>query len=86
MPAPTWCSECGLVRKMIWRNERSLYWNNCSLCHKKILSMYGGDSEFPVYCHNCWISDGWDPLIYGVEYNFDIVVCPYTLTLMPPIA
>ncbi|NVN97437.1 hypothetical protein HXX01_04405, partial [Candidatus Nomurabacteria bacterium] len=25
VPAPTWCPDCRMIRKMVWRNERTLY-------------------------------------------------------------
>ena len=70
VPPPTWCPECKLMRKMIWRNERSLYRRTCNLCKKEILAIYPSKTLFPVYCHECWWSDKWDALDYGMEYNF----------------
>lgn len=70
VPAPTWCPECRLIRRFAWRNERSLYKRTCGLCNKDIISMYHKDNPFPVYCHDCWYSDKWDPLAYGVPYDF----------------
>ncbi|MFA5797921.1 MAG: hypothetical protein WC916_07895 [Candidatus Woesearchaeota archaeon] len=71
VPTPTWCPKCSIVKKMTWRNERSLYWRNCNLCGKKTLSMYVKEDLFSVYCHECWISDKWDPLAYGIGYSFE---------------
>jgi hypothetical protein len=34
--------------------------------------MYKADADFPVYCHDCWWSDKWNPLDYGRNYNFNI--------------
>ena len=34
--------------------------------------MYKADAIFPVYCHECWWGDGWNPLAYGRDYNFDV--------------
>ncbi|KKT00344.1 MAG: hypothetical protein UV76_C0011G0016 [Candidatus Nomurabacteria bacterium GW2011_GWA2_43_15] len=33
--------------------------------------MYPAGTKFPVYCHDCWWSDKWDPLSYGRDYNFN---------------
>ena len=71
VPAPTWCPECRLVRRMMFRNERSLYKRKCDLCQKDIFSMYPAEASFPVYCHNCWWSDKWDPMTYGRDYEWD---------------
>ncbi|KKT18758.1 MAG: hypothetical protein UW07_C0002G0016 [Candidatus Nomurabacteria bacterium GW2011_GWF2_43_8] len=70
VPPPTFCSECRLIRRLCWRNERSLYKRTCNLCHKRIISMYDKDVSFPVYCPECWKSDAWDPLQYGQDYDF----------------
>jgi hypothetical protein len=72
MPPPTFCPPCRLARKLIWRNERSLYKRQCDLCKKNVVSMYKADTPFPVYCHDCWWSDKWDSLDYGREYDFNI--------------
>src|SRR3989339_1282894 len=71
VPPPTFCPECRLVRKMVFRNERSLYKRKCDLCQKDAFSMYPAGTKFPVYCHDCWWSDKWDPLSYGRDYNFN---------------
>lgn len=70
VPPPTWCPECRWKRRMVWRNERSLFWRKCDLCHKTTLSMYREDFPHPVYCHECFLSDNWDPLIYGREIDW----------------
>ncbi|MDO8574521.1 MAG: hypothetical protein Q7R86_02750 [bacterium] len=70
VPPPTFCPECRLQRRLAFRNERSLYKRKCDLCHKDIISMYADSTPFPVYCHNCWFSDQWDPRDYGQDYDF----------------
>ena len=70
VPPPTFCPECRLQRRLAFRNERNLYHHQCGLCKKPIVSMYSPDKPFPVYCHDCWWSDGWDPMEYGQEYDF----------------
>ncbi|MEK7113499.1 MAG: hypothetical protein AAB873_01590 [Patescibacteria group bacterium] len=71
VPPPTFCPQCRLVRRLIWRNERSLYKRACDMCKKKIISMYDDNKViFPVYCKECWKSDAWDPISYGREYDF----------------
>jgi len=70
VPPPTFCPECRMVRRMNWRNERNLYHRNCDSCNKAIISNYSTHGSFPVYCHECWISDKWDPLMYAKEINW----------------
>ncbi len=70
VPPPTFCPECRLIRRLAWRNERSLYNRECSLCKKKIVSIYNEELSMPVYCEKCWWGDGWDSTEYGAEYDF----------------
>jgi len=70
VPAPTFCPECRMQRRMSWRNERFLYKHECGLCKKPIISIYKPQSSYTVYCHKCFRSDAWDPLSYGKEYDF----------------
>lgn len=70
VPPPTFCPECRLVRRYAWRNERSLYKAKCDNCSKDIFSGYAPERTFPVFCHDCWYSDAWDPLAFGRDYDF----------------
>jgi hypothetical protein len=70
VPSPTFCSKCRFARRLAWRNERSLYKRPCDLCNKNIISMYKANTPFPVYCHDCWWGDNWDPTEYGKDYDF----------------
>lgn len=70
VPPPTFCPDCRLQRRMTWRNERALYKRQCDLCQKAIFAMYPAKTPFPVYCHDCWFSDKWDPMRYGRDYDF----------------
>ncbi|MDD5146827.1 MAG: hypothetical protein PHN39_03785 [Candidatus Pacebacteria bacterium] len=70
VPPPTWCPECRLMRRVTWRNERSLYKRKCDLCGSSIISIYHPDSYVRVYCPKCWWSDNWDQSIAGRDYNF----------------
>lgn len=70
VPAPTFCPHCRFVRRMIWRNERSLYKRSCSLCYKNIISMYDEKVPFPVFCPECYKSDKWEASDYNKDYDF----------------
>ncbi len=70
VPPPTFCPECRRIRRMIWRNIRSLFKRECGLCEKSLISMYSDDT--PVYCAACFFSDKWDQYSYGQEYDFSI--------------
>ncbi|MBI3458912.1 hypothetical protein HY061_01470, partial [Candidatus Azambacteria bacterium] len=70
VPAPIWCPECRLIRRMIWRNETSLYAGRlCVQCQKSIISIYNPKSTYVVYCHDCYNSDSWDPKEYALDYD-----------------
>lgn len=73
VPSPTFCPECRLIRRMCWRNVRSLYRRNCNLCQKVLFSMYSDDGA-PVMCVECWNGDDWD--IYqnnqDIDWNKDL--------------
>ncbi|MCX6753762.1 MAG: hypothetical protein NTV03_01770 [Candidatus Nomurabacteria bacterium] len=69
VPAPTFCPECRLQRRVSLRNERAFYHRNCDLCKEKIISVFN-DKNLKVYCQGCWASDQWDSSSYAVDYDF----------------
>jgi CxxC-x17-CxxC domain-containing protein len=69
VPEPKFCHQCRNQRRMSFRNERHLYQRKCDLCSKAFLSNYYGEKPFPVYCYDCWWSDKWDSLDYGLDYD-----------------
>lgn len=69
VPSPMLCPDCRMKRKLVWRNERALYNRSCDLCKEPMISMYTPKSPYVVYCLDCYVSDKWDPLEYGMEYN-----------------
>ena len=70
VPSPTFCPECRMVRRMVWRNERAFYKRKCDLCQKDIISVYSSQSPKKVYCSNCWNGDKWDAIDYGQNIDF----------------
>lgn len=71
VPAPTFCPDCRMQRRMAYRNDTSLYNRKCDLCGVSIVSSYAPDCPIIVYCNKCWWSDKWDPMDYGVDYDFN---------------
>lgn len=69
VPPPTFCPECRMIRRMAWRNVRSLYRRECGLCQKVLIAGYSDDGA-PVYCNECWNGDKWDAKTYGRAYDF----------------
>ncbi len=70
VPPPTFCPECRAIRRLIWRNERSLYHNTCAFSGKKLISMFSPETNLVVYDRDIWWSDKWDPTVYGQDYDF----------------
>jgi hypothetical protein len=69
VPPPTFCSECRLIRRLSFRNERALYKRKCDLCGVDEILMFSPESSFKAYCFSCWWSDKWDGIEYGRDYD-----------------
>jgi hypothetical protein len=70
VPAPTWCPDCRLQRRLAFRNERALYKRKCDLCGKDTISRFDPEKGIISYCGECWWSDKWNPMSYGQNYDF----------------
>jgi len=33
--------------------------------------MYDSTNKLKVYCDKCWWGDGWNPMDYGLDYDFE---------------
>ncbi len=69
VPSPTLCPTCRMIRRLSYRNDRSLYQTTCALTGKKMISMYNPDNGFTVYEYRVWWSDDWDPYHFGRNYD-----------------
>ncbi|MFA6190531.1 MAG: hypothetical protein WC711_03460 [Candidatus Staskawiczbacteria bacterium] len=70
VPAPTFCPECRTIRRMTWRNERTLYKRKCDATGKDIITMFSPEQPLVVYERDYWWSDKWDQLATGLDYDF----------------
>jgi hypothetical protein len=70
VPPPTFCPSCREQRRLSFRNEKHLYKRKCDCCGEEIVSIYRPDSPYAVYCADCWWSDAWNPLKFGLEFDF----------------
>ncbi|MFA6999636.1 MAG: hypothetical protein WC241_00815 [Candidatus Paceibacterota bacterium] len=70
VPAPTFCPECRMIRRMTWRNERSLFKRSCDFTGDSIITMFHPEANVKVYDRDIWWSDKWDPTEYGMDYDF----------------
>lgn len=72
VPSPTWCWSCRMVRRMNFRNERTLYKRKCDAPgHKEeIFSAYPPNNGV-VYDQRYWWGDSWSPMDSGRDYDFN---------------
>lgn len=72
VPPPTFCPECRLIRRMMWRNERNLYRRPCTTAtgEQELIANYDLSVPFPVYEQDYWWGDDWDAMDYGFSYDF----------------
>ncbi|MBU0668310.1 hypothetical protein KJ835_04280, partial [Patescibacteria group bacterium] len=70
VPPSDSCPTCREQRRMAFRNEKTLYHRTCNLCKKSIISIYSSNKPYPVYCQDCFWSDNWDPMEYGMKFDF----------------
>ena len=72
VPPPTFCPECRTQRRMMFRNERTLYKRKCTaLGHvEDLLTMYSLGSNIKIVDQKYWWSDEWDAIEYGKDYDF----------------
>ncbi|MCX6809974.1 MAG: hypothetical protein NTZ65_04505 [Candidatus Berkelbacteria bacterium] len=69
--APKLCYTCRQIRRLCWRNERSLYKRKCDKTGEEIVSVYSPDKPYKVYKNSVWRSDDWDPMSFGREFDFN---------------
>ncbi len=70
VPPPTFCPECRMIRRMVFRNERNLYRRKDDATGKEIFSMFRPDVQAKIYEKDYWWSDAWDATEYGRAYDF----------------
>lgn len=71
VPAPKLCPRCRYLRRLLDRNEWSLYKRKCNFTGDTIISIYRNDAPFPVYKQEIWRSDKFDPLSYSRNFDFN---------------
>ncbi|MCX6721779.1 MAG: hypothetical protein NTY04_01110 [Candidatus Staskawiczbacteria bacterium] len=70
VPAPTWCPDCRMQRRLAFRDVRVLYKRKSDNNGKMIFSIFPESSPYKVYDRDYWWSDAWDPMPYGKDYDF----------------
>src|SRR3989338_2647149 len=74
VPPPTFCPECRMIRRIIFYPNifSRMYKRKCDATGKELISMFSPRVPFPVYEKTYWFSDEWDPLDYGLDYDFSM--------------
>ncbi len=70
VPPPTWCPECRMIRRLSFRNERNLFRRKDALTGNDLFSGFPAEANLNTYENSYWHGDKWDPLDYGVDYDF----------------
>jgi hypothetical protein len=72
VPPPTWCPQCRMIRRLIWRNEHSLFKrpNSAPGKQESIVSIFHPEERVITYDRETWWGDSWDPCNYGSDYDF----------------
>lgn len=70
VPPPTFCWKCRFQRRLVWRNERTLFKGKSAKSGKDIITIIPPRSGIPTFDESEWWMDDWDPLEYGREYDF----------------
>ncbi|HLC82808.1 MAG TPA: hypothetical protein VJI69_03190, partial [Bacteroidia bacterium] len=71
VPAPTFCVECRNIQRMATRNVKSLYKRGCDSCGEVVISRFSKNNPAKMFCQKCWWSDDWDPVDFGMDYDFN---------------
>jgi len=72
VPPPTFCPDCRLQRRMLFRNERTLYKRKCDAPehNEEVVSIFSPDKKQRVYDQKAWWGDGWDATAYARDIDF----------------
>lgn len=70
VPEPQKCPDCRLLRRMMERNSKNLYYRKCDFTGQQTLSQYHEKQPFPVYSPSAWWADSFDGTEYGQDFDF----------------
>ena len=69
VPLPTLSPHERIRNQIAFFNFYNLYFNKSALTGKKIISFYPPQTKLPVWEHQLWHSDKFNPLSYGRDYD-----------------
>ena len=70
VPAPTWCPNCRLKRRLSWQGYQILYKRKCDFTGEDVLTTHHPDSNHKIYRQDIWWSDKWDAKDYGRDIDW----------------
>ncbi len=70
VPHPTFCPECRMVRRVVFRNERKLFRVENAFTGKPIFSLYPPQAGRKVITQEEWFGDSWSAEEYARDYDF----------------
>lgn len=70
VPPPTWCPECRMVRRMVFRDYRVLYKRKSDRTGNTIFSIFHPQAPVKVWERDIWWSDDWDIAAYARDIDF----------------
>lgn len=70
VPAPTFCPDCRLQRRLAFRNEHFLYKVKSAHSGKEIFSMHPSEAGLKVWENEAWFSDQMNASDYAKDYDF----------------
>ena len=70
VPPPTFCPQCRMQRRAVFRNQNKLFRNKSSVSGQNILALVPMESSIKVVTQEEWFSDDWDPIDSGMEIDF----------------
>ena len=66
---PQQCPQCRGRQRTAFRNQRSLHKRSCDFCKRNHITLYSPDDPRPVICQQCFFSDRWNVLDYGIDVD-----------------
>ena len=70
VPAPTWCPECRMIRRMHFRNEGMLFRRKDKHTEQEIFSGFSPEADILTYENSYWFDGDWDQTKTGKDYDF----------------
>ena len=58
VPLPTFCSLCRFQKRVMFRNERTLYKRKCDMTGKDMIAIFPQDKNIKVFHYKEWWGDG----------------------------